>query len=850
MSFDSRKKLAGQQIVEIGVIQLDQCIHTTKQSVIDGAVTVGVGVDDSYIGTISISGGSATSFASSTPYILWDSEIIEVVVNSDVELDVISRGKFGTLAVSHLSGIAKLMHSGEADGSCYGFPHGCSSGDSYDTSIKKDFVFPSTQLELNQIFFNGFDSWSHSPVKVDPGQSMGKRSGGTLSLIDSVDNDVYVPYKDRRTSNATLFKKILARHPNLGGRPLKILTGFNPLDYDETNFNTREYIIDSVSLKNGKFNVKFLDPLILTEDKKAKAPLASQGVLSAIIDNASTEISYTSAPPFDYGLSGTVYVRVDSELIECTVLSDFVLTIVNRAIGGTEEKDHSINTTVQKDLFYDNVNVVEIIEDLLTNYTVIDSRFIDDYSSVISGTSSITLTAHISKPTEVKTLIDELIKTGDLVVFYSETKQKIVIKKVSDASAGAISINSDDHIERDSISVQYDSKNQFTRYTVAWAPNDVTKIKDEEFFSIVYQSINLPQELDRQKGEVNEKKKFFNRWLTDSNEDVIIGTAISQRVIDRSEEVPEVFTFNLDVESVFNTQNSSMEEGTIFTLATNETVNPDGTAKAKNHQVLSMKDLGNMKYQITSRLFQDPLDGVTVDFTISENKENYDLSVDFSPIAGNYTVLIDTGVVIGSTNTTIPAFTTGIQAPGVTFDFIVRGSILGHGGAGAEGGVLIMPLPVDVAGSFSQVGDVGFVGGNAFNATVNCTINTGSGAVWAGGGGSAGGRSAGTNDVFPIFARAGNGGCGGQGYGVSLGATFGTVSIEPATLLDSGLVGTNGNITSQGILAFSEGGSWGEPGDDDNGVPGGLGGFAIVSNGNNVTISSGDNSINIKGRRS
>ena len=852
MSFNLRKVDAGQQIATIATIGLDRCKHTTDQSVANGAVSASAGVINSYTGLLAITGGAATSFTLSSPYILWGSEIIKVDVNSGVELNITARGEFGTVAASHTSGPIKLMHSGEADGSCYATPHTCSSADSYDKDTKLTFTFPSTQLDLDQIFYNGFKSWSHSPAKVAPGESIGRRAGGSLTLADTKDTDVYVPYIDRRTTNGTLFNKLLERHPNFEGRSIEMLSGFDPLNFDLNNFIKREYIIDSVNLNNGVLSVKFLDPLILTEDKKAKAPVASKGTNTVLINNVSSTITYTDAPAFHYGASGNVTVRIDKEVIECTIASDFVLNIVTRATGGTEQKDHNVNATIQQCLSYDNVNVIDVIEDLINNYTKIESRFIGDYSALKTETANITLTAVISKPTAVVDLINELIVTGDLVMFYSETEQIIKIKQVKDASAGVISINEDDHIERDSLSTGRDVKSQHTRFTVAWAPNDVTQTKDEENFSIVFQSVNLNQELDSAKGEVNEKKTFFNRWLTGSNDDVLIGTSIAQVSIDRSDATPKTASYILDVESVFNTQLSDFDLGTIYNLSTSRVVNADGSNKSQTHQVLSMKDLGNMKYKIESRLFQDPSAGVNVGFTISENKENYDLSTEFSPIAGHYVVLIDTGVTIGSTSTLTPAFTTGAQAAGVTFEIINRGSILGKGGNGGDGGILIVSNP----GNFNQAGTTGFDGGPAMSFTVDCVVSTGAGAIWSGGGGAAGVFSTGSWIVSPTNTtrNPGNGGCGGQGYGISIGGGAGQSTTTFDSITDTAEDGVNGAIGSQGIQGTNQGGGFGESGFDEFAVPnnilGGLAGFAIISNGNTITFSSGDNLINIKGRRS
>mgnify|MGYP000371492595 CR=1 FL=1 len=86
MSFNDNKVLAGQEYCTIATIELDRCRHTTEQSVIDGDITASAGVTDSYTGTLDIAGGTATSFENSSPYILWDSELIKATVDSDSQL--------------------------------------------------------------------------------------------------------------------------------------------------------------------------------------------------------------------------------------------------------------------------------------------------------------------------------------------------------------------------------------------------------------------------------------------------------------------------------------------------------------------------------------------------------------------------------------------------------------------------------------------------------------------------------------------------------------------------------------------------------------------------------------------
>ena len=166
MSFDSLKVLSGQKIASIHTIFLDRCKHTTVQSTVDGAINISSSLNAGVVGAITISGGTATSFTNSDPYLLWDDEIIKVTVDSDIQLTVVSRGHFGTVDASHSPSTGDIKHSGEVDGSCYGFPQTCSTSDSYDKDEKMLFTFTDTQLDWSKKFYNGFRNWSHTPQRL------------------------------------------------------------------------------------------------------------------------------------------------------------------------------------------------------------------------------------------------------------------------------------------------------------------------------------------------------------------------------------------------------------------------------------------------------------------------------------------------------------------------------------------------------------------------------------------------------------------------------------------------------------------------------------------------------------
>ena len=197
----------------------------------------------------------------------------------------------------------------------------------------------------------------------------------------------------------------------------------------------------------------------------------------------------------------------------------------------------------------------------------------------------------------------------------------------------------------------------------------------------------------------------------------------------------------------------------------------------------------------------------------------------------------------------------GVQLSGVTFDIIHRGSILSAAGAGANGpdGFIVgfddMPI---IAQGFDGLD--GFDGGVAMELTVQCTIDTSQGVIYAGGGGAPSTRTNGGNtyngyDEFN-HGDAGNGGSGGQGYATSSGGSGGVFQVDGAGVVDTGEQGVDGNRSSAGTLSSISGGAWGEDSSEESYTGAkGLSGVAIKSNGNSVTIT-GDNNLTIKGRRS
>lgn len=264
--------------------------------------------------------------------------------------------------------------------------------------------------------------------------------------------------------------------------------------------------------------------------------------------------------------------------------------------------------------------------------------------------------------------------------------------------------------------------------------------------------------------------------------------------------------------------------------------------------------------QISLSQFRGTSKTINVTVTITGTVTNFDLASAIAARIGSVgnpiacTCTINSGVIVYSTSTATPAFTTGTGwASGSSVTIVNNGYIIGDGGDGGAGG------------SFSN-GLAGGAGGTALNITLTTSINNGSGYVWGGGGGGGGGGSAGY--VGGTYYSGGGGGGGGQAYHGSSGGAAGSqvnlwTQIQAPT---AGGAGSNAGAGGGGQLGWQQnsykggadnalggnggaGGGYGADGatggnatSDNASFPylygsngGGAAGYYLISNGNSVT---------------
>jgi len=844
MSYQTRKTLAGQEVVKKLTFKLNKCKYTSEPFTVEnrlynnnvsviGSTTTGITMNVSQLG-----GSSWLDTWDGYPtypflFFVLKNEVIKVQVINSTSVTIIKRKLFGTVGgtISRFN-VITIMHEGYLDGSCYGYSQTCSNTDSYESGLFKDLVFSTSPLQAGAVYHGGlkFKDVRYQSAEIKPGESIGSRSRVSFSILDQKHNgyDV-VYYEDRRTEFGTLFGKLLAMHPYFNGRTAIYSVGLRDAGtLDEPEWEDRPLLIDSVNLSNGIFSGSALDPLILTEGKKAKMPLASPAQLTTAINSGSTTVVFGNAPANYFGSSGNVIVRIDSELIEVTANGTTTMPIVTRGFGRSEIKDHLINATVQNCIRFIDEHVIDCITYALEAWTGTPASFIDDYSPTIALIPSAIISDYtLSSPIDVVEFINRCIFIGNLIFYFDDVAQKIVIKYISEIDISPIYINESDHIKKDSVNKDLNSKEQYTRFNLSWAPFDLTKDTDQKNYQISLTGVNLSVESPNKMGETNERKAMLLPMLSASSPDYLLGASAVNRVISASDQPPEVFVCELDAESIGYTQGSSLDLGSIVSLQHSDNQNKSGIGEPVLYQCVKIDGDAFESFSVKFKRYQSfvPDD---FDYVIDAGSYiNYVLTDHYSPVSpGEYIVYVSPGAVFGSYDTAVAAFKTGTPASGVAFKFISRWQVLGMGGAGGDCGI---------SGTAAQSG---FDGGIAFEANCDCVIDNGAGLIWAGGGGEGGEEYISPQGAsLTLVPRSGGGA--GQGFGTSIGGKNS----------DGAVFTTRAPSGSQSSPSYG-GGEWGADGARVGfSSLGGLAGIAIKSNGFSVTIISGDNPLSIRGRR-
>lgn len=670
------------------------------------------------------------------------------------------------------------------------------------------FTYPCSYLPPEIEAIPSLKSVGHTPATISLGKDLGTRASLTVEFLDHKHIFGAEPF-----DQGTFFGKWRARYgTRLQGRPLRWIQGLEGQALGE--METRHFVIDSTDgpTPQATYSLTAKDVLKLADGDKALAPRPSSGFLVGAIDDNDT--SFTLSPVgignFEYPASG--HVAIGGEEIVSFTRSGDVMTIT-RAQLGTVAVAHDAGARAQLVLRYVGEDPADILFDLLTAYVGINPDYIplSSWQSETGNHLQQVYTANIAEPTEVNTLISELIEQAALVLWWEPLTQLIRMQVLRAIPTTAATF-SEENVLEGSLGIREQHTARLSQvFTYFGQRNPLEPIDQENNFRSSALTIDAEAELAYGQPAI---KKIFSRWIPFGARTVAL--RLNNLQLSRFRDPPRRFNFSL-----FRYNNEVTPQlGGGYQVAAFPLQTIEGLPSMAPIQITRLNPLSD-KYEIEAEemLFeaQDPADLVNRVITIDSNIRSINLrdlhdaiypdpDVDASP-AESVRFIIEAGVLVGSTSTSLPAVDVGTWPTGYPITLEVVGRIQGAGGKGGD----------------ARAG-AGLPGGVALYTRQAINLEDGSGLIYGGGGGG----GAGDGRIGGIFPTSG-GGAGGAGdvpggAGSGVGGPNG-FDGQPGTLNNGGLGGT--------ALGDGSGGDGGDPGapgqqgDDASGPPtGGAGGAA------------------------
>jgi hypothetical protein len=583
----------------------------------------------------------------------------------------------------------------------------------------------------------------------------------------------YDPY-----DSGTFWGKWLARNPYHSAYRCRVYQGF--LGDVLASMRVRHYVIDRIEgPTDGQVTIVAKDLFSIIEEEKAMAPLASRGELSANITavSGSATLNPAGIGALEYPASG--HVVIGDEAIVFTRSGD-VLTFTTRGALGTTAEAHDDDDLVQLVKTYTTQLAVDIVYDLLLNYTSLTSADLPKAEWDIALASLTNLySSHITEPTPVAELIGELAEQAGFTIWPDVETGQIKVAALR-AAVPIVTVNDNTWIVDGSYSQKRQDDRRVSQVWVYYGQkNPVKALDDVKNFHSRVVTPDLNAESDFEYG-VPKITEIFSRWIPQFGRSS--ATQTGERVLTMFRDPPIEANFKLHA-----SRDGDLALARYFNLETFEVQDDTGSILPVTMATVKIEHGENeleIRAQQVTFAAPDAGTGERV-ITVENNAWNLNLrtvhdSLYAAPV-GTETVrfIVLDGVTVGSTSATTIAMQTGAWPAGVTLYLDNLGRIQGKGGTGGNGGTASPGAGVN-----------GVIGGTALSAEYAVSVDNTGGEIWGGGGGGGGGGGA---DNFAggggTAGAAGGGGGGGAGTDGGNAGSAGTGSYNTSGMT-AGATGT------------------------------------------------------------
>ncbi len=668
---------------------------------------------------------------------------------------------------------------------------------------------------------------SVTPSVLRPGVDIGQRESVRIGFKDHPHSDAGLDkYIYERPwdafSRGTYWGKMRARNRTLEGYPLRVLRGNIGDDLEDAE--VYHYVVDSILGQGENVTVSAKDFLILTDDRKAQCPKVSNGLLGKDLDTLDDQVLMTPIGVGDaeYPQQGRVAIG-GKEIIRFTRNGDRLL-FAERGINGTDISAHEEGDSVQLVKVYDSETPSNIIYNLLTEFCPgVKASWIDasEWDVEVDEYIGRRYSAFIAEPTEVITLINELIEQVGLVFWADPLTNQIKLRSLRPVSPGSTLYSGDHILPGMKINEQTNS-----RVSAVWTyygqRNPLEDQDDPSNYKATIATYDSESYRDYPHPAI---KKIFSRWIEAHNR--AAAARLNAMVLSRYRDPPRKFHFDLfaNIPNVPTLAGGVRLDDWVLQDDSGEVVPvPVQIVSIERREDGYTVDAQEAIYREQTDLIEDGVHLIFID-TIVHNINMREMHNDIyiSVHAGDTVrMIIGSTAVVGSRDRSEPSLNVGSWPDGVTLELVINkgGRIVGRGGNGGE-----------VPGVAAQSGTTALRVRHPITVTNNGQI--------AGGGGG-GGRGEAVN-IAPTGETYMKGGGGGGGAGMIVGLGGGGGNQKGAAVIldpDRNRDGEPGTLTRGGAggvfitaVATSRGGEGGNLGQDgqpgDAGVAGGPAGLAV-----------------------
>lgn len=587
------------------------------------------------------------------------------------------------------------------------------------------FAKPSSDIPPEIDCIQNIKSIQVTSPRINPAENIGERFSAQITFRNHPHGDTgldkyisdrnYIPY-----DQGTFWGKFRARNPYIKSANIRIIRGEAGQSLSE--METFHLKVDNFAGPNasGSFSISAVDMFQLIHDEESQAPNISNGYLAAAITDSDTTCALSPAGVLsEYPASGKV--RIGKEVCSYTK-SGAALSLV-RAQSNTKAEEHDAEEAVQLVLEYASQSPEVIVHDLLTNYSEMDADALDlgEWASEVENYPVILLSREITRPTPVKTLLNEIIQQVGLVFWCDVKRNKVSLRILRPVSLLAKQVN-DDIIMQKTLSMKDQQKKRVSTAWTFFNTKDPTEsvTKSDNYYS---QQATLGQESDQY--ETAAIRTTYASWLPFFSRSVV--SQINARVLSLYEIPPRLFSFSL-----FHGEKIEMGQG--INLSSRHLEKADGSIDAVPVQVVSVVDEGSSLRVIAQEMrFSEQPDfnirRVIIDFDSVDLNLRDIYNTIYSGVSASDEVefVVESGIVVGS-DANEYAIDVGDWPVGATIRLVNKGRIQGKGGRGG------VPSPV------SSSSQDGLDGAHGLLVDFPIELNNQNGQIYGSGGGGGGAK--------------------------------------------------------------------------------------------------------------